>query len=34
MPETIEPPTIDSILLELLGIIGELVTRVQALEAK
>lgn len=34
MPEITEPPTIDSILLELLGIIGELVARVIALEAK
>ena len=34
MPETIEPPTIDSILLELLGIVGELIARVEALEAK
>ena len=34
MPETTEPPTIDSILLELLGIIGEIVARVIALEAK
>ena len=34
MPEVTEPPTIDSILLELLGIVAELVARVEALEVK
>ena len=34
MPELTEPPTIESAVLQLLDIISELITRVEALEAK
>ena len=34
MPEITEPPTIESSVLQLLDIISELITRVEALEAK
>lgn len=34
MPEITEPPTIESSVLQLLDIISELITRVEALESK
>ena len=34
MPEITEPPTIESAVLQLMDIISELITRVEALEAK
>ena len=34
MPEITEPPTVETALLELVGIVAELVARVEALEAK
>ena len=34
MPETTEPPTIESILGDLADIVSELIARVEALEAK
>lgn len=34
MPEITEPPTIETALLELVGIVAELVSRVEILEGK
>ena len=34
MPETPEPPTIESVVDQLADIVSELITRVEALEAK